>query len=90
MTRKGQKDKMRNPLILRQARDGQPMNQETVMTTSRIEPQLADNAITILKARDLIGDETPENQPTLFPLDNGLPESRPRRRGRPPKRERVE
>ena len=31
------------------------------MTTNRITPQLSDNAITILKTRYLIGDETPED-----------------------------
>ena len=30
------------------------------MTTSKIDPQLSDNALTILKVRYLIGDETPK------------------------------
>lgn len=44
----------------------------------------------MLSAREAAARQVPENQPALFPLDNGLPVQRPRRRGRPPKQERVE
>ena len=43
----------------------------------------------MLSAREAAAREVPENQPPLFPLDNGLPVPRPRRRGRPPKRARL-
>ena len=39
----------------------------------------------MLSAREAAARQAPENQPTLFPLDNGLPAPRLRRRGRPPK-----
>ena len=44
----------------------------------------------MLTPREAAASQTPENQPTLFPLDNGLPAPRPRRRGRPPKQTRLE
>ena len=43
----------------------------------------------MLTAREAAAQQVPENQPTLFPLDTGLPAPMPRRRGRPPKRERL-
>ncbi len=39
----------------------------------------------MLSARETAAREVPKNQPPLFQMDNGLPEPRPRRRGRPPK-----
>ena len=43
----------------------------------------------LLSAREAAARRPPENQPTLFPLDNALSEA-PRRRGRPRKRPSVE
>ena len=43
----------------------------------------------MLTAREAAASQAPENQPTLFPLDNGLPAPRPRRHGRPPKQARL-
>ena len=41
----------------------------------------------MLTARETSARAVPENQPTLFPLEEELPMPRQRRRGRPPKRE---
>ena len=44
----------------------------------------------MLTAREAAARQVPENQPVLFPLGEDLPEPQPRRRGRPPKHQRVE
>ncbi len=44
----------------------------------------------MLTPRETAAKEGPENQPTLFALDDEIPMPRQRRRGRPPRRENVQ